>query len=203
MNVRAINSVSFGAKADKIKSDKGEGRKRYFEYLSKNAANDALKMSKGREEEDGKFKFATFVTGAAAVIGVYASGMAKLSARRIGKEALNMREKGKEIFNNATQLLERNIVPDESVLRGASEKIAEASKLAAKSLSRNKMAETGLLISALAGTAAIAIKQVNERRADKTANDRGFYTINQRLGIKGAENVYSEVEKVYDNHVAK
>ena len=71
MKVPSINNYSFtgSKKADENKT----GGKRNFEYLSKMEANKALKLSKGREEKDGKFKFAQGVSALGAVVTGYSS----------------------------------------------------------------------------------------------------------------------------------
>lgn len=165
MQIGAVNNVNFGAKAAKTGESKEKGHQRYFEYLSKSSANDALKMSKGREEEDGKFKFATFLTGMTSLIGAYASGMSLLSA----SSALDVAEEG--------------------------------TAACAKALKKSGRAKTGLLVSGIIGLAALAIRQVNEHKANKTAEERGFMPTKEFYKTKGVENLYAKVENVYDEHV--
>ena len=74
MKVNSISNVSFCAK--KSKAEKTDNRNKYFTYVSQFHANDALKMSVGRETQDGKYKLASAVTMMAGFFGTCASMIA-------------------------------------------------------------------------------------------------------------------------------
>lgn len=72
MQVNSVNNVSFSAKNPEAKAIKKANKEQYYRYLSQVNTNDALKMSVGREVEDGKLKAASiksFFGGLAAVAG--------------------------------------------------------------------------------------------------------------------------------------
>ena len=72
MQINSVNNVSFSAKNPEKKALKQANKEQYYRYLSKMNANDALKMSVGREEEDGKLKAAatkTFIGGVLGLVG--------------------------------------------------------------------------------------------------------------------------------------
>ena len=57
MSISAIQNVSFASKKSKQNVENKENKSdRYFKWVSQNQANDALKLSVGREVEDGKYK---------------------------------------------------------------------------------------------------------------------------------------------------
>ena len=58
MPVNSINSISFFGKNLEKKEAKKARREQYFRWVSQNQANDALKLSLGREVDDGKHKAA-------------------------------------------------------------------------------------------------------------------------------------------------
>ena len=72
MTISSVNNVSFSARNPEAKAMKKANKEQYFKYLSQVNANDALKMSVGREVEDGKFKAASakaFLGGFVGIIG--------------------------------------------------------------------------------------------------------------------------------------
>ena len=72
MQVNSVNNVSFSARNPEKKAIKQANKEQYYRYLSQANANDALKMSVGREVEDGKLKAASIKSvfgGLATVIG--------------------------------------------------------------------------------------------------------------------------------------
>lgn len=81
MKITSTNNLSFkGASTKADKTDKkSSGAKRYFETISKNSVNDAILLSKDREEQDGKYKaiasaadLGAIITGAGAALSAIA-----------------------------------------------------------------------------------------------------------------------------------
>ena len=56
MQINSVNNVSFSARNPEQKAIKKANKEQYYKYLSQVNANDALKMSVGREVEDAKLK---------------------------------------------------------------------------------------------------------------------------------------------------
>lgn len=169
MRISQINSINFASKAENQK----EGKKRYFEYLSKNSANEALMMSKGREEKDGKFKFAQILTGLSA----FASG--------VGASLM---------YSNLAGEYVKHLDPKTGIANFAED--------AGKKFMKNTKIMGGLIIGAIVlGAASLVTDSINRRSAEKTANERGFFTLQDRMKMKTAEEVYENTEKVYDEHV--
>ncbi|MBQ8887731.1 MAG: hypothetical protein IJY61_08530 [Candidatus Gastranaerophilales bacterium] len=72
MTINSVNNVSFSARNPEAKAMKKANKEQYFKYLSQVNANDALKMSVGREVEDGKLKSASakaFLGGLVGLVG--------------------------------------------------------------------------------------------------------------------------------------
>ena len=77
MPVNSINNISFSARNIEQKEAKRARKEEYYKWVSQNQANDALKLSLGREVEDGKYKAAEVAFSTAALIGTFASFLAK------------------------------------------------------------------------------------------------------------------------------
>ena len=77
MPVNLINNISFSGRNIEKKEAKRARKEEYYKWVSQNQANDALKLSLGREVEDGKYKAAEAAFSAAALIGTFASFIAK------------------------------------------------------------------------------------------------------------------------------
>lgn len=77
MPVNSINNISFSGRNVERKEAKRARKEEYYKWVSQNQANDALKLSLGREVEDGKYKAAEAAFSAAALIGTLASFIAK------------------------------------------------------------------------------------------------------------------------------
>jgi hypothetical protein len=78
MNVSSVNNISFsGKKTDK--KLKSKNKEQYYRYVSQFHANDALKLSVGREVEDGKYKAASAATLFAGFVGTCVSMIASFS----------------------------------------------------------------------------------------------------------------------------
>lgn len=77
MQVNSISNVSFAGNEKKTNSQ--QKRNDYFKYISQFHANDALKMSVGREVTDGKFKAAKEATKLVGWLGMGISGLGALS----------------------------------------------------------------------------------------------------------------------------
>lgn len=169
MKVSAINSTKVAFK----QRNEQKGPNRYFEYLSKNSANDALMMSKDREAKDGKFKFAQFATGLGAVASV------------VG---------GSKMCSNLAIQYFQHYDPKTGVASFAEE--------AGKKFIRNTKIMSGLFAGALAlGAACIAIGGLNRISAESSAKERGFLTLKDRMKMKNTEEVYQATEETYDKHV--
>lgn len=72
MQVNSVNNVSFSARNPEAKAIKKANKEQYYKYISQMNTNEALKMSVGREVEDGKLKTAStkaFLGGLATAIG--------------------------------------------------------------------------------------------------------------------------------------
>lgn len=77
MQVNSISNVSFAGN-EKNTNSKQKGND-YFKYISQVHANNALKMSVGREVTDGKFKFAKEATKVAGWLGMGISSLGALN----------------------------------------------------------------------------------------------------------------------------
>ena len=73
MPVNSINSISFFGKNLEKKEAKKARREQYFRWVSQNQANDALKLSLGREVDDGKHKAAEAGLAVVSMLGTLAS----------------------------------------------------------------------------------------------------------------------------------
>lgn len=73
MPVNSINSISFFGKNLEKKEAKKSRREQYFRWVSQNQANDALKLSLGREVDDGKHKAAEAGLAVVSMLGTLAS----------------------------------------------------------------------------------------------------------------------------------
>ncbi len=77
MPVNAVNEISFSGKNIEKKEAKKARKEQYYKWVSQNQANDALKLSLGREVEDGKYKAAEAAFSVAGMFGCLASVIAK------------------------------------------------------------------------------------------------------------------------------
>lgn len=165
--VKNISSVN-GHQMQPVKKDRSD----YYKWVSKNQVNEALKMSKGREVEDGKYKTASALANIAGTIGTLAS---VLSLSGIQEKA--------QISVLTSQTEEQAI--------NAVKKAADKTKKGVIGF----VASVGLL---LAGS---IINIVNSHKANKTANERGFLSQKDKQRIKGTENIYQATDMIYDSHV--
>lgn len=60
MPVNSVNSVSFGRAKNGLKNSQNERADAYYKWVSQNAVIESLKLSKGREVENGKLSAAAF-----------------------------------------------------------------------------------------------------------------------------------------------
>ena len=141
MNVNSVNNISFsGKKIDK--ELKAKNKEQYYKYVSQFHANDALKLSVGREVEDGKYKAASAATLFAGFVGTCVS--------MIASSNISAKARALKASENLTQQ-------------------------AVKKLSKQAMAtQVGFFASSVAVLASIFIKDANNAKANKTANERGF-----------------------------
>jgi len=171
MPVNAVNNVSFGTKTRNLNSNdaKKAEKEKYYKWVSQQEANDVLKMSVGREVEDGKYKFASAITGAVGLLGSFSSF-----------------------------LLKSNVISEISTFGAQGPMPLKAySKLRAK----NTAANLGLIASLALLTASSIIKNVNIKKADKTANERGFLSTKDRMKINDAQVCYAVTDEIYKSHV--
>ncbi len=170
MRVNAVNDVLYKSKrqAQSVKNDKSD----YYKWVSQNQANDALKMSVGREVEDGKYKSASMLANLAGTVGTLAS---LVSLTKISEKAQT------------------------AVLTSQTEE--QALQFIEKAASKTKKGVIGLYASIgllLTGT---VINMVNVHKANKTANERGFLSQKDMKEIKGNENIYQAADMIYNAHV--
>lgn len=169
MPVNAVNNVSFARKNPRSKEAKAEKREQYFKWVSQNETNDELKMSVGREVENGKYKVASAATGAAGILGGIASWLLKSN-----------------VINEISTFGEKGPMP-----------LKAYSKLAGK----NTAANAGFIASIALLTASTVIKNANEKKAEKTANERGFLSRKDRAKINNAQVNYAITDEIYKSHV--
>ena len=173
MNINSVNNVSFSGrnpekaalKAEK-KALKQAQKDAHSTYISQMQANDALKMSVGRELEDGRYKKAQFLVGGLGGLGLAASSMAKLNL---------------DFLKTAAELA--------------------GDDLATKFAKNSKIAGIGMAVSAGAILLSSAIKNTNEAKANKTANERGFLNEGDYRKFKSKEEAYATTEAIYNMHV--
>ena len=176
MQINSINNVSFGAKnperaalkAEK-KAMKQAQKDAHSVYISQMQANEALKMSVGRELEDGKYKKAQFLIGGIGGLGLAISSMAKFNADILKTAAEFAGDEGKEFVT----------------------KFAKQSNVAGKAV----IASLATLL------VASTIKDINEAKANKTANERGFLNDGDYRKFKSKEEAYAATDAIYNIHV--
>ncbi len=169
MPVNAVSSVSFGRKNNNAKkADKNQ----YFKWVSQNQTNNALKMSVGREVENGKFQVASAATKLAGIAGMFASVLT----------LVNLRNKTYDLISNPT------------TKEMAFKKLSSFTK-------KSKIAKVGMIASAGALYTSFIINEVNRKKADKTANERGFLTERDSLKIKNAQENYFVNNHIYNEHI--
>ena len=169
MQVSSVSNVSFSARNPEKKALKQAQKDAHSVYISQRQANDALKMSVGRELEDGRFKKAQYLTGAIGGLGLACSGFAK--------------------FNS-------------ELLRTAAEFAGDEYKhLVTKYTKNSKIAGVAMLVSAGALLVSSVIKDINETKANKTANERGFLNDKNYNQLDSKEEAYALTDAVYNIHV--
>lgn len=178
MSISAIQNVSFASKKSKQNVENKENKSdRYFKWVSQNQANDALKLSVGREVEDGKYK----ATSAFAALGAWAVGAGALF-------------KG---FKTLDLMKEARLLSAQSVID-----IGQLGKIDAQIMKNIKVTKAAIIaVPVLLAIASLA-NNLNARKAEKTANERGFYTMNDRYKMKTTEEVYSKANEVYERFTA-
>ncbi len=168
MKVNPTNNVSFSARKDN-KELKAKNKEQYYQYVSQFHANDALKLSVGREVEDGKFKAASAATMLAGFVGTCAS------------------------------MISSSMISSKARVLKASENVSEQAinKLAKKA----KVTQIGFLLSSAAVLASILIKDVNNSKANKTANERGFLSDGDYRKIKNRNEAYALTDIINQAHI--
>lgn len=172
MPVQAINNVSFGKRVKNMETPKPKNQ--YYKWVSQNQANETLKMSLGREIEDGKYKVRATAAKGVGLLGMSASILGTLSKR------INLSK-----FEN----LPINEIPKE---------ISEKMNSARKSVS---IANKVLVASAVILWAGNMIDNINRYKANKTAHERGFLSDADRNKMTNVKEVYETTEAIYNAHV--
>lgn len=101
MQINSVNNVSFSARNPEQKAIKKANKEQYYKYLSQVNANDALKMSVGREVEDAKLKSASAKTFLGGLVGLVGS---QLLMRGAANKSLALDKVGKLTDKAATTL---------------------------------------------------------------------------------------------------
>ncbi len=159
MQINAISNISFSAQQNVLENKnagaeevKNKPQNTKFDtfaaFLSKSVSYDSVRMSKGREEKDGKYKLAQFGTAALAA-GAFITGIAR------SMKAFKLSKKAKKLAKQAA----------------SSDKINELKNNANQKLKTSK----GAFIFGIAALAASRIIHLfNSYDAGKTAKERGF-----------------------------
>lgn len=171
MQVNSISNVSFAGNEKKTNSK--QKRNDYFKCISQANANEALKMSVGREVTDGKLKFAKEATKLAGLLG-------------LGLTNLGMLNIGAKIAKSVKQIQS----PEE--ILPIVEKYSKPTSL---------VIGIGSAVSAALLIASKAIGFTNEAIANATAEKRGF--IKPFTHFKSKEEAYKATENVYSTYVKK
>lgn len=177
MPVSAIQNVSFASKKAKAAEENTEKKSdKYFKWISQNQVNDTLKLSVGREVEDGKYKAAS----GAAVLGAFVAGMTSW-------------------FKTLKVM---DLAFDAKMLAG--EAVVDAAKVGniGKQMAKNKNIAKGAFFVTL-GLLAIStfIENANKAKANATARQRGFSTIQDMASMKKNEEVYEKTDAIYNNFI--
>ncbi len=168
MNLNPTSSVSFSARKEN-KEQKAKNKAQYYQYVSQFHANDALKLSVGREVEDGKYKAASAAALFTGFVGTCAS---IISSSMISSKARALR---------------------------ASENISQ--KAVNKLANRARATQVGFLVSSAAVLASVFIKDANNARANKTANERGFLSDSDYRKINDKDSAYAITDFINKSHV--
>ena len=168
MKVNSVSNVSFsGKKIDK--ELKAKNKENYYRYVSQFHANDALKLSVGREVEDGKYKAASAATLFAGFLGTCVSMIAS-----------------------------SNVSAKARALR-ASENVTQ--KAVNKLTKQAAATQIGFIASSLAVLASIFIKDANNAKANKTANERGFLSDADYRQINDKQATYELTNFINKAHI--
>ena len=169
MQINAVNNISFSGKNQEKKALKQAQKDAHSTYISQMQTNDALKMSVGRELENGTYKKAAAKAGLFGILGSIASvTLTKAAANK----SLALEAAGK-LTDKAANVLATGIKA--GVLLG---------NVAAVSL-----------------VSSVLINSVNEAKANKTANERGFLNDGDYRKFKSKEEAYATTEAIYNMHV--
>ena len=180
MQINSVNNISFAGRNPEKVALKAEKRAlkqaqkdAHSTYISQIQTNDALKMSVGRELENGKYKKAELLVGGLGGLGLAVSAMKKLNAEFLLENAIHAINQGSE----------------------------ECKDCAIKFAKNSKIAGIGMAVSAGALILSSIIKNTNETKANKTANERGFLNDRDYRKFKSKEEVYAATEAIYNMHV--
>lgn len=175
MQINSVNNISFAGRNPEKAALKAEKRAlkqaqkdAHSTYISQMQANEALKMSVGREVEDGKYKKAQYLAAGIGGLGLAISSMAKFNAEFLKGVAESAGDECKEFVT----------------------KFAKKSNVA------------GAAVVASLGTLLVAstIKNINEAKANKTANERGFLSDKDYRKFTSKEEAYAVTDAIYKMH---
>jgi len=180
MPVDAIQNISFTSKKPKSKEAESQNetkKDRYYRWVSQNQANEALKLSVGREVEDGKYK----AVSAFATLGAFAAGTVTWF-------------KGLKVAD----------LMNEARTAAAQPKVdlGQLGKIDSKIAKNIKFAKAALIAVPILLAVSAMAKNINIRKAEKTAHERGFYTMQDRYKMKGEEEVYNKTNELYTKFTA-
>ncbi len=123
MPVNAVNEISFSGRNIEKKEAKKARKEQYYKWVSQNQANDALKLSLGREVEDGKYKAAESAFSVAGMFGFLASMVAKTNVisrisagEQLSKKLFNVNKAANIGFLASTgALIASNIIKNHNI----------------------------------------------------------------------------------------
>lgn len=153
MPVNSINSISFSGKNLEKKEAKKVRKEQYFRWVSQNQANDALKLSLGREVEDGKHKAAEAGLAVVSMLGTLASLVIKSNVidklsygEQYTKKLINQNKAANFGFiASAVALIASNIVKNHNIMQ-ADKTANERGFLSTKDRMKMKSAESNYII---------------------------------------------------------
>lgn len=168
MNINTTNNIAFSRKekTQNTQNDKGQ----YYRWISQNQVYDSLKMSVGREEEDGRYKFKSMVTKGFGLLGALVSTGGAIASKFKTEDTLS-----KLKFNGASN-----------------EKIAET---ISKYDKKSKVLMGVLIGSSVLYNIGCVFESTNRKKAEKTANERGFLNSGDISNLRKIQDVYDTVEK--------
>ena len=153
MPVNSINSISFFGKNLEKKEAKKARREQYFRWVSQNQANDALKLSLGREVDDGKHKAAEAGLAVVSMLGTLASLVIKSNVidklsngEQYTKKIINQNKAANiGVLASAGAIIVGNMIRNHNI-KEADKTANERGFLSAKDRMKMKSAESNYII---------------------------------------------------------